>query len=579
MNVTDIGTHRNSTSSKGLESQLKLESITFPDSTIFQPTKLNVIIGANNVGKSRLLKQIRNTLLGNEDNYQSNINTEFILKFPNTPDAFTSQFDISEHLKPAQDGLTLKDYCSLGLRPSYNDGYERIPTILNQIPRNWNQYISEIYDREGSSSSSEFIDSKFELRRSFGSMFVNYCATEDRLLLAAGSQYHGLDDNHSNTLSWLISQPQIIRELNSHLKNAFHKQIKLDLYTNSGKVTVKVLNTTEPLNNNATTQSQSEAFQLADLYDEGDGIKSFFAVAAAIVSNQKPVILIDEPESHLHPPQAYKLGKLIAQQAEASVQTQVFVATHSIQILRGMLDQISKPEDISILNIVKNRDTTQYKATDKQTFDKAATRSFIRDGKFYEGLFSSNAVFVESESDSLVYNSLLTKVDPEKEFMFVSTHGKDQLPFIANFYRTLGAQPKFIVDFDIFNTVSKFTELGASMGMTKTEVEQARKIANTVKQKLRDAHLGEGMRTFFKKNTVENFKQYTEQINEVRNLFLNYGCLIVATGELETVLENLYPYSNSKSSWTVDALDVINNSAPKQLEELKITKDLKKILE
>ena len=48
---------------------------------------------------------------------------------------------------------------------------------------------------------------------------------------------------------------------------------------------------------------------------------------SAIVSNKKPVFLLDEPEAFLHPPQALQLGEIISGLVEPS--QQIFIATHS----------------------------------------------------------------------------------------------------------------------------------------------------------------------------------------------------------------------------------------------------------
>ncbi len=51
-------------------------------------------------------------------------------------------------------------------------------------------------------------------------------------------------------------------------------------------------------------------------------------------------VLIDEPEAFLHPPQARLLARFLVEQELAS--RQIFLATHSGDILRGILDAGSK---------------------------------------------------------------------------------------------------------------------------------------------------------------------------------------------------------------------------------------------
>ena len=77
------------------------------------------------------------------------------------------------------------------------------------------------------------------------------------------------------------------------------------------------------------------------IVDEGDGMKSYVATCVSILLGRRPVSVIDEPEMCLHPPQAYNLGQFIGDHA-SSQQTATFVATHSSQVLRGIIQTAYK---------------------------------------------------------------------------------------------------------------------------------------------------------------------------------------------------------------------------------------------
>lgn len=78
---------------------------------------------------------------------------------------------------------------------------------------------------------------------------------------------------------------------------------------------------------------QLSSFPLLDT--QGDGMRSVLGIVSAIVSVKKPIILLDEPEAFLHPPQALQLGEVISGLVESS--QQIFIATHSADFLRGLL--------------------------------------------------------------------------------------------------------------------------------------------------------------------------------------------------------------------------------------------------
>ncbi|MFD2257886.1 AAA family ATPase [Luteolibacter algae] len=91
--------------------------------------------------------------------------------------------------------------------------------------------------------------------------------------------------------------------------------------------------------------SGSEVDRVSDSYVEevrknplldkqGDGMKSYAGILFEAVVSNKNITLIDEPEAFLHPPQMRRLGETLAQEVDG----QLFVATHSSEIMRGFLE-------------------------------------------------------------------------------------------------------------------------------------------------------------------------------------------------------------------------------------------------
>lgn len=68
------------------------------------------------------------------------------------------------------------------------------------------------------------------------------------------------------------------------------------------------------------------------LQEQGDGMRSFATVILRMLAPDSPsVLLLDEPEAFLHPPQARLLGEFIAK--ERPRHAQLFMATHSPDVL------------------------------------------------------------------------------------------------------------------------------------------------------------------------------------------------------------------------------------------------------
>src|SRR5262249_28063744 len=88
------------------------------------------------------------------------------------------------------------------------------------------------------------------------------------------------------------------------------------------------------------------------LYQQGDGIQAFCAILIPIIQHIRPLILLDEPEAFLHPPQIRRLARIIA--SETPLQTQLVISTHSDDFVRGILDFASSR--VSVIRMRRIRD-------------------------------------------------------------------------------------------------------------------------------------------------------------------------------------------------------------------------------
>jgi hypothetical protein len=90
--------------------------------------------------------------------------------------------------------------------------------------------------------------------------------------------------------------------------------------------------------------------ELPRLDEQGDGMKSFMGLLLNIAAGVYPIVLVDEPEAFLHPPQARLRGRMLGD--EKGPDSQVFVATHDSDVLRGLLD--SSASDLTIVRLVRD---------------------------------------------------------------------------------------------------------------------------------------------------------------------------------------------------------------------------------
>ncbi len=548
----------------------------------FQPKQLNIIVGPNNAGKSRLLKTIRNEILGMETEDDCT-GVQIELLFPGDATEFIKDFDVESHLKLNANGnYSLIDYCSCGLIAN-QVGYERAHHNSYAISPNWQNEIECWFQQD---LPSEFCDSNYELRRRYGAMFVNYCSTEDRLLLAAGEQYFAIRDEGTNTLSWALSNPAIIDKVSKESRRVFGRDIALDLKTRGGYVIPKAANSFDQYRSSRRCDSNEEdtLSQSADLAGEGDGIKSFFSVAMAVVSNTKPVILIDEPEAHLHPPQAYELGRIIAQEAFSSSETQTFVATHSPRLLSGLIAGSTDMSNIAIYRLSREDSTSYCRSVNQHELVELMKKPVLKSGRFFEGIFSHKTILVESEADELAYQAIAAKCFDKSDVLFLNVHGKSQFHISIDFYRCIGSQYGIICDLDLINDVDTMRNLGKSLGFTKDELSLLIKNGTIIRDKLYDSSIQDSeeakelYKAKFKQYDPSVFKDVSNEVDRLIQLFEEHNCLILKTGELETILESFLDAISSKSSWIIQALDKLETLTAEEVLTLSISQRMQKIL-
>ena len=140
------------------------------------------------------------------------------------------------------------------------------------------------------------------------------------------------------------------------------------------------------------------------LDNEGDGIKSFVSTSISLKYDDKNILLIDEPEAFLHPPLARQLGEIIGQAASTSKNKQIFVATHSTEILKGIL---STCLDVNVIRITRNDNINKITVLKPEKLLEIIKNPKLRVSKILEGLFCDKVVITEAEADEIFYEEFL----------------------------------------------------------------------------------------------------------------------------------------------------------------------------
>ena len=228
----------------------------------------------------------------------------------------------------------------------------------------------------------------------------------------------------------LYSEDQLENRINGYFQQAFGED--LVVYRLGGNEIPILVGKNQSLQTGENRTSSSYCRRLIDsttpLKQQGDGMRSFASVVLHLLAPVTPsILMLDEPEAFLHPPQARLLGELIAK--ERSSRSQLFVATHSVDVINGLLNVA--PDNLRVLRIRRHGNVNHVKELDKERAKQINADPLMKYLSVLSGLFHERVIICEADSDCTFYSSLLNlrevHGDHQPDVLFVHANGKDRI--------------------------------------------------------------------------------------------------------------------------------------------------------
>ena len=377
----------------------------------FKPTDKVILVGPNNSGKSQTLREIINIADKGDEANKMVIQTMDISKKG-------SQKDIEAFLK--KEGRKVEDRY-------HDEAYQ------------YKDWITNLRDL-----------SKWEdpyLTKGLARGFIKNIEVTDRLEILAYQDSYNNEKIKFGPRSVLYEHPELMEEINDFFHEAFGQNIMFD-YRGGYLLPIHVGDF--PDMREAIDRIGNEyvkAVRDNPLLDEqGDGVKSYAGLLFEVIVFDRDMILIDEPEAFLHPPQMRQLGEMLA----AKVRGQLFIATHSSDIVRGLLE--GKQGNVRILRIHREANKNIVTEADPEVIRMLWEKPILRYSNALEGLFHEQVIICEDDSDCRLVNSVgdhvSSKYDQWKDTAYIPAGGKHQIPKIASVLRPIGVPLKAIFDID-----------------------------------------------------------------------------------------------------------------------------------
>jgi len=431
-----------------MKTRIWISKIEFSDTSEleFDKNQITVFVGPNNAGKSAALKEL-NLLT------RSNNNNSVVLKNINLEKDGTEE-ELLEYLKSnsmAQMDNSNPEPFYLGYK------YRVYGGNLDSYWRN-NQGLNDIH-----------------------SLFVNHLTTEERLTMSNPPKNISLTkDAVKHPIHYMQKDDSIEIQFSSYFKHAFNQD--LIVHRNAGN-DVPLYIGKRPIPKNGDDRVSinyiKEIEKLPLLHKQGDGMRSFVGILlSAFVSNYS-LLLLDEPEAFLHPPQARLLGKMLANDLPKN--RQLFLATHSGDFLKGLLD--ADTANLKIVRIKRDGNINKISTLNNSEIKELWGDSLLRHSNILDGLFHSKVVICESDSDCRFYSAVLQSLYEDDsnispDVLFIHCGGKHRVSSIVKSLKKLDVDIVSILDFDVLNSLNPlkniFTECGGDWSIIENDWKQVK---------------------------------------------------------------------------------------------------------
>jgi hypothetical protein len=149
---------------------------------------------------------------------------------------------------------------------------------------------------------------------------------------------------------------------------------------------------------------------------------------------------------------------------------QLFIATHSGDVLRGLLD--SGSGDVRVLRVTRNGSNNAVHLLDNSRIKDLWKDSLLRYSNILDGLFHEGVVVCEADGDCRFYAAILDVIysggvgnATRPDLMFTHCGGKARLQVVVRALREAGVPTCAVADFDILSEEQPLRGVAEALGL------------------------------------------------------------------------------------------------------------------
>lgn len=275
-----------------------------------------------------------------------------------------------------------------------------------------------------------------------------------------------VDDPPLHALHYLEDSRSLFQRVNGVSKDVFGPTLTLDPLGRSVKLRVGEIKSEMPRLDDITPEFRTEMAGLRPLDEQGDGMRSLMGQLLPVVTGAYRIVILDEPEAFLHPPQAHALGVELGKLAiENGVQ--ILIATHDRALLTGLLDS---NVDVSVVRLQRQEGALNARRLDAEELRELWSDPVLKYTNVLDGLFHRLVVVAEAERDCAYLAAALDCQGREKgplprnEVLFVPTGGLDGMAKVCRALTAVGVPIVVAPDLDMLSDENKMKSLVESLG-------------------------------------------------------------------------------------------------------------------
>ena len=347
--------------------------------------------------------------------------------------------------------------------------------VRGRHPNNLASSALTYYVSSGEANEAQLKQS-WELTGSLGEVarfVLTHQTTDARLAQASAVSVHNVEIDEPRQplqILWMnASEEESFRAL---FKRAFGQDVSINRYVQT--IDLKIGRPSLP--DTAPPPSPELLAQYAALpsvMGQGDGIRSFTGLLLQVlVPRRHRIVLVDEPEAFLHPPQANLLARYLTERAPAT--TQLVLATHSQDVVQGALEA-GAAREIQIVRLTRAATGPPKVAVLPPNLVRELTGdTFLQNSNVLNGLFHDAVIICEADADCTYYRVLVQgqySAYRLPDLMYTQVGGKSRIAAVMEKFRKLGIPCASVVDFDVLSESPVLQRIVESAGGNWSDLE------------------------------------------------------------------------------------------------------------